>query len=83
MNIDFKLYVLALFRKLSLIVFLSFTSFPAFANIVAAESPESPAPKMWKGVLPIHTTEEVLNFNNWVISAVFKSLSTMGVTCRT
>lgn len=33
MNINFKLYVSALFRKLSLIVFLSFTSFPAFADI--------------------------------------------------
>lgn len=33
MNINFKLYVLALFRKLSLIVFLSFTSFPAFADV--------------------------------------------------
>ena len=33
MNINFKLYVLALFRKLSIIVFLSFTSFPAFADV--------------------------------------------------
>ena len=33
MNINFKLYVLSLFRKLSLIVFLSFTSFPAFADV--------------------------------------------------
>ena len=33
MNINFKLYVLALFRKLYLIVFLSFTSFPAFADV--------------------------------------------------
>ena len=33
MNINFKLYILALFRKLSLIVFLSFTSFPAFADV--------------------------------------------------
>ena len=33
MNISFKLYVSALFRKLSLIVFLSFTSFPAFADV--------------------------------------------------
>ena len=33
MNINLKLYVLALFRKLSLIVFLSFTSFPAFADV--------------------------------------------------
>ena len=33
MNINFKLYVSALFRKLSLIVFLSFTSFPAFADV--------------------------------------------------
>lgn len=33
MNINFKLYVSSLFRKLSLIVFLSFTSFPAFADI--------------------------------------------------
>ena len=33
MNINFKLYVLALSRKLSLIVFLSFTSFPAFADV--------------------------------------------------
>ena len=33
MNINFKLYVSALFRKLYLIVFLSFTSFPAFADV--------------------------------------------------
>ena len=33
MNINFKLYVSALFRKLSLIIFLSFTSFPAFADV--------------------------------------------------
>jgi len=33
MNINFKLYVTALFRKLYLIVFLSFTSFPAFADV--------------------------------------------------
>ena len=33
MNINFKLYVLALLRKLSLIAFLSFTSFPAFAVV--------------------------------------------------
>ena len=33
MNINFKLYVSSLFRKLSLIVFLSFTSFPAFAEV--------------------------------------------------
>ena len=33
MNINFKLYVSALFRKLFLIVFLSFTSFPAFADV--------------------------------------------------
>ena len=33
MNINFKLYVSSLFRKLSLIVFLSFTSFPAFAYV--------------------------------------------------
>ena len=33
MNINFKLYVSSLFRKLSLIVFLSFTSFPAFADV--------------------------------------------------
>ena len=33
MNINFKLYVSSLFRKLSLIVFLSFTSFPAFADL--------------------------------------------------
>lgn len=33
MDINFKLYVSALFRKLSLIVFLSFTSFPAFADV--------------------------------------------------
>ena len=33
MNINFKLYVSALFRKLSLIVFLSFTSFAAFADV--------------------------------------------------
>ena len=33
MNINFKLFVSALFRKLSLIVFLSFTSFPAFADV--------------------------------------------------
>ena len=33
MIINFKLYVSALFRKLSLIVFLSFTSFPAFADV--------------------------------------------------
>ena len=33
MNINFKLYVSALFKKLSLIVFLSFTSFPAFADV--------------------------------------------------
>lgn len=33
MNINFKLYVLALLRKLSLIAFLSFTSFPAFADV--------------------------------------------------
>ena len=33
MNINFKLYVSALFRKLSLIVFLSFISFPAFADV--------------------------------------------------
>lgn len=33
MNINFKLYVSALSRKLSLIVFLSFTSFPAFADV--------------------------------------------------
>ena len=33
MNINFKLYVSALFRKLSLILFLSFTSFPAFADV--------------------------------------------------
>ena len=33
MNISFKLYVSALFRKLCLIVFLSFTSFPAFADV--------------------------------------------------
>ena len=33
MNINFKLYVSAIFRKLSLIVFLSFTSFPAFADV--------------------------------------------------
>ncbi|MDC0975898.1 ammonium transporter [Alphaproteobacteria bacterium] len=33
MNLNFKLYVSALIRKLSLIVFLSFTSFPAFADV--------------------------------------------------
>lgn len=33
MNKNIKLYVSALFRKLSLIVFLSFTSFPAFADV--------------------------------------------------
>ena len=33
MNINFKLYVSAIFRKLYLIVFLSFTSFPAFADV--------------------------------------------------
>lgn len=33
MNINFKLYVSSLFRKLSIIVFLSFTSFPAFADV--------------------------------------------------
>ena len=33
MNINFKLYVSSLFRKLSLIVFLIFTSFPAFADV--------------------------------------------------
>ena len=33
MNINFKLYGSALFRKLSLILFLSFTSFPAFADV--------------------------------------------------
>ena len=33
MNINFKLNVSALFRKLYLIVFLSFTSFPAFADV--------------------------------------------------
>ena len=33
MNINFKLYVSALFRKLYLIVFLSFFSFPAFADV--------------------------------------------------
>ena len=33
MNINFKLYVSSLFRKLCLIVFLSFTSFPAFADV--------------------------------------------------
>ena len=33
MNINFKLYVSALFKKLYLIVFLSFTSFPAFADV--------------------------------------------------
>ena len=33
MNINFKLYVSAIFRKLSLIVFLIFTSFPAFADV--------------------------------------------------
>lgn len=33
MNINFKLYVSALYRKLYLIVFLSFTSFPAFADV--------------------------------------------------
>lgn len=33
MNINFKLYVSAIFRKLSLIVFLSFTSYPAFADV--------------------------------------------------
>ena len=33
MNINFKLYVSALFRKLYLIVFLSFTSYPAFADV--------------------------------------------------
>ena len=33
MNINFKLYVTALFRKLYLIVFLSFTSLPAFADV--------------------------------------------------
>ena len=33
MNINFRLYVSSLFRKLSLIVFLSFTSFPAFADV--------------------------------------------------
>ena len=33
MIINFKLYVSALFRKLYLIVFLSFTSFPAFADV--------------------------------------------------
>jgi Amt family ammonium transporter len=33
MNINFRLYVSALFKKLSLIVFLSFTSFPAFADV--------------------------------------------------
>ena len=33
MNINFKLCVSAIFRKLSLIVFLSFTSFPAFADV--------------------------------------------------
>ena len=33
MNINFKLHVSALFRKLYLIVFLSFTSFPAFADV--------------------------------------------------
>ena len=33
MNINFKLYVSSLFRKLSLIVFLSFISFPAFSDV--------------------------------------------------
>ena len=33
MSINFVLYVSALLRKLSLIVFLSFTSFPAFAEV--------------------------------------------------
>ena len=33
MSINFVLYVSALLRKLSLIVFLSFTSFPAFADV--------------------------------------------------
>jgi len=33
MNINFKLHVPALFRKMYLIVFLSFTSFPAFADV--------------------------------------------------
>ena len=33
MNINFKLCVSAIFRKLSLIVFLSFTSYPAFADV--------------------------------------------------
>ena len=33
MNINFKLYVSAIFRKLYLIVFLSFTSYPAFADV--------------------------------------------------
>ena len=33
MNINFKLYVSAIFRRLSLIVFLSFSSFPAFADV--------------------------------------------------
>ena len=33
MNINFKLYVSAIFRRLSLIVFLIFTSFPAFADV--------------------------------------------------
>ena len=33
MNINFKLYVSALFKKLYLIVFLSFTSYPAFADV--------------------------------------------------
>ena len=33
MNKNIKLYVSALFRKLSLIVFLSFSSFPAFADV--------------------------------------------------
>ena len=33
MKINFKLYVSAIFRKLSLIVFLSFTSYPAFADV--------------------------------------------------
>ena len=33
MNINFKLYVSALLRKLSLIVSLCFTSFPAFADV--------------------------------------------------
>ena len=33
MNINFKLYVTTLFRKLYLIVFLSFTSFPACADV--------------------------------------------------